>query len=141
VRQVTIRGVPAWKIYPKPERYPVTLVDVAASQSDATPDTVIANICQALRNMDSLRSFTWIAAWSPMGPYIDIPHYYCDVFQTLKESKSLVQFKMVDKMIQAPPGYGPGQVEEYPVRSTQLFPVADANQLSLSYGILQICNH
>ncbi|KAJ7837082.1 hypothetical protein B0H14DRAFT_2792829 [Mycena olivaceomarginata] len=124
IRHVTIRGAPSLKIYSKPERYPVTLVDAAASAADE-PDTVIGNICEALRSMKFLRSFTWIAAWSPMGPYLDFPHYYSDIFQVLKESKSLVQFKMVDKMV---PGTlaRPAEEEEYP-----LWHIANLESLSV----------
>jgi hypothetical protein len=119
IRHITIRGAPSLKIYSKPERYPVTLVDAAASAADE-PDTVIGNICEALRSMKFLRSFTWIAAWSPMGPYPDFSHYYSDIFQVLKESTSLVQFKMVDMVV---PGTlaGPAEEEKYPVRSTLFF--------------------
>ncbi|KAJ6547004.1 hypothetical protein B0H19DRAFT_1163483 [Mycena capillaripes] len=121
VRAVTIRGAPAqWKARPKPERYPVTLVDAAASQSDA-PDTVIANICQALRNMENLHSFIWIAPWT--NP--ETPQFYYDVFRVLKDSKSLVRFKMVDKVSTDGPS-GPAEVEEYP-----LWHIADLQSLCL----------
>ncbi|KAF7353657.1 F-box domain-containing protein [Mycena venus] len=124
IRHVTIRGAPPLKIYSKPERYPVSLVDTTVLRSDS-PETVISNICQALRSMDSLRSFTWIAAWSPLGPYIDFPHYYNDVFQALKDSKSLVRFKIVDKMAPAAI-FKPLEDEEYP-----LWHIGDLQSLSV----------
>ncbi|KAJ7184317.1 hypothetical protein C8R46DRAFT_1063687 [Mycena filopes] len=91
-------GDPNWTIYTESERYPTTLVDVAAPPSD-TVEEGVANITRALRNMDSLRSFTWVEAWSQNGAYINMPHYFHDVFQVLRTSQSLVRFKMVDSVL------------------------------------------
>ncbi|KAJ6500558.1 hypothetical protein C8R45DRAFT_73457 [Mycena sanguinolenta] len=114
LREVIIRGTSPMKSSSTPERYPVTWVD-AASQPDP-PEVVIANMCEALRNMDNLRSFTWICAWNPSGPYVHLPNYHANVFEVLKDSKSLVRFKMVDKMAldHALP-IGPVAEEEYPL--------------------------
>ncbi|KAF7359275.1 F-box domain-containing protein [Mycena sanguinolenta] len=113
IREVIIRGTSPMKSCSQPERYPVTWVD-AASQSDP-PETIIANMCEALRNMDNLRSFTWICAWNPSGLYVHLPHYHASVFQVLKDSKSLVRFKMVDKMALGTLSTGPVAEEEYPL--------------------------
>ncbi|KAJ7684595.1 hypothetical protein DFH06DRAFT_1073348 [Mycena polygramma] len=110
IRAVTIRNAPAWNFaFEKPERHPVTLLD----QSIA-PETVGANICLALRSMDSLCSFTWVAAWSPADTST-VTHdsdYHSAVFQTLKDSKSLVRLTMVDM---GTIDSGPAEAEEYPL--------------------------
>ncbi|KAJ7118749.1 hypothetical protein C8R44DRAFT_706889 [Mycena epipterygia] len=123
IREVTIReGAPGWKTSKKPERYPVTLVGESTVNAATI---VISNICQALRSMDSLQRFTWVEAWSPSGSYHDMAQYYHGVFQALKESKSLVQLKIVDKVVQDGLA-GPAKVDEYP-----LWHIADLQTLSL----------
>ncbi|KAK7035746.1 F-box domain-containing protein [Favolaschia claudopus] len=94
VRRVTIQG-PTTKS--KPERYPTTLLDSTVLPEVDTAQT-IASICQALGNMEYLRSFTWIAACTPTDPYVESRHLYRDIFSALKTSKSLCEFKMVDTM-------------------------------------------
>ncbi|KAJ7168276.1 hypothetical protein C8R43DRAFT_145219 [Mycena crocata] len=126
IREVTLtEGAVGWKSLSKSERYPMTLVELASSQSDTAADIVICHICQALRSMVALRSFIWVEAWSPNGTYIDIPQYYRDVFQTLKDSKTLVKFKMVDAVVQDILS-APAEVEEYP-----LWHISDLQSVSL----------
>ncbi|KAJ7736521.1 hypothetical protein B0H14DRAFT_2993742 [Mycena olivaceomarginata] len=83
IRHVTIRGAPSLKIY-------------------SLSPSFIVNICEALRSMKFLRSFTWIAAWESNGTVSRFPALLQRHIQVLKESKSLVQFKMVDKMEEYP---------------------------------------
>ncbi|KAJ7491271.1 hypothetical protein FB451DRAFT_1222606 [Mycena latifolia] len=104
----------------EPERYPTALVDTSPSQSH--PSVTVSHICQALRSMDTLRCFTWVEPLNSRGPYYDIPNYYYDVFHALKDSKSLVQLKLLDKAgVQ-----DTLEVEEYP-----LWHIEDLQTLSL----------
>ncbi|KAJ7043127.1 hypothetical protein C8F04DRAFT_1029103 [Mycena alexandri] len=124
IRDVTISEA-ARRTSAEPQRYPTTLTLVDTASRLDTADVVIANICKALRSMEFLRSFTWVDTWTPSGAYIDIPHYYNDIFQVLKNSKSLVRFKVVDDIVQRAVSV-PEETEEYP-----LWHIADLQTLSL----------
>ncbi|KAJ7702247.1 hypothetical protein B0H17DRAFT_137957 [Mycena rosella] len=123
IREVTIReGAPGLgpSEFTGPERYPIALVE-APSQSHPAA-TVASHICQALRNMDALRNFTWVEAWHPRGSFYNMPNYHHDVFQALKDSKSLVQLKLLDTM----DIHDAVNVEDYP-----LWHIADLQTLIL----------
>jgi hypothetical protein len=104
IQEVTIsQGVP--------EHYPTTLVESTTSSSH--PAAVTSDICQALRNMDSLQQFTWFRVWDANGPYSDIPDYQHGIFQALKNSPSLLQLMLMGPGI--PWQDSPFCAEDYPV--------------------------
>ncbi|KAJ6608638.1 hypothetical protein B0H10DRAFT_521952 [Mycena sp. CBHHK59/15] len=80
----------------KPERYPVSLIEPPTDLEADILDIVASNICQALRNMHSMRSFTWFEACDPTGALHGVPWYYRSVLQALRESDSLVRLRIVD---------------------------------------------
>ncbi|KAJ7273121.1 hypothetical protein C8J57DRAFT_266599 [Mycena rebaudengoi] len=112
------------------ERCPVTLVESAAhctgretEMSGEEAEMAASNIFQALGNMHSLRSFSWL---NPSGSFYDVPEYRKGILQVLRESKSLVELKIVDTNDSEEPG--PAQDENYP-----LWHISDLHKLSLRH--------
>ncbi|KAJ7611612.1 hypothetical protein FB45DRAFT_940422 [Roridomyces roridus] len=103
----------SWSPKPEgPERYPSTLLDSTKVPND--PETVLADICKALKSMEHLQSFTW----SKAEP---------SIYRILQGSPSL--FRLCIHDVRRDHGLGPPDAEDanYP-----LWHISNLKELSLS---------
>jgi hypothetical protein len=88
-----------FKRFPFTERYPTTLVEneneVVAPEGGGE-DEKARNIIQAIRNMESLQKFVWIAPWTS-GPWSKNSENYNLVWDALNTSRTLKGLEIVDR--------------------------------------------
>ncbi|KAJ7229120.1 hypothetical protein GGX14DRAFT_416748 [Mycena pura] len=127
IREVVIVEVGSETRKRKPERFPITFVEKTPTQVNLDDVEVVTLILRVLGNMHDLQSFGWINPWNAQGLYRNVPNYQQDVFQTLKDCKSLAKLNIVDPTLPFdPPVPGPAENEAYP-----LWDIANLQALSL----------